>query len=76
MEIIVGCSAIVSLWQKMKLRSDVDGLIHAKQLLNLLCIVYEAAKTRTQQTQRVAWQLEIPGLPNNTENLKQKKIIS
>ena len=25
---------------KLNLRSDVDGLTHAKQLLNLLCIVY------------------------------------
>ena len=26
---------------KRNLRSDVDGLIHTKQLLNLLCIVYK-----------------------------------
>ena len=25
---------------KLNLRSDVDGFIHTKQLLNLLCIVY------------------------------------
>ena len=35
---------------------------------------YEEANTRNQQIQRVAWQMEIPGLSNNTTgNLKQKK---
>ena len=44
-------------------------------ILNFKC--YEEAMNKTQQIPRVAWQVEIPGLPNNkTGNLKQKQIIS
>ena len=37
----------------------------------------ETVPHRTQQIQRVAWQMKTPSLPNNTAgNLKQKKSIS
>ena len=40
MEIIVGCSALVSLSKKMKLKIGCERTDPNKNLLNLLCIVY------------------------------------
>ena len=52
-------------------------LVNESSRLTIKYQNYEEAKTRTYKIQRIAWQMEIPGLPNNTTGiLMQKKIVS